>query len=592
MSIKKESKRKIDLPKLYPALTNNRDGTIYGYINRKGKFILKPKYQIANDFNRFNIAIVQENNLTGAINPKGQYVIKPIYDNINSFKEGRATYILNGTMGVMDEKGNIITSKPYNYVGDYKESRAMIGILNSTSSYTYGYIDRFGNEIIPPKFSQANDFIDGVALVKIKDKKYALIDLDGNIINTYNYEIVSQYGNGLMVFSKSYGDKSGYIDIKGQVVINPIYSFAGGFKDGFAVVSTEDGYNGPYGVIDQNGKYIFQPIYSKIYYLGESRFALGMPIGEDKFISPSIYAIGDTTGKQLSDFNYLAVGNYNKELAYGSDNKYTFFINKNGRIDNSLPIVKGSGELRLKDNIIYANIDFYPYYLSKSGKIIYKPNDTIVLSKKYSVTKLKYSPNIDYLIYNPAVNGVSNKNVEKNINKKLIEMSYFEPLFEENLKSPYIVTPDDVLNYNYFGDFSVQFFKNNLLTLDIFGYYYPLGAAHGMPVKKTPSIDLVTGKFYTLGDLFMGGVYWVGELNKIIKNMIETDPQYEYIFKDAFKSIKEDQPFYLDEENLYIYFPPYEIGPYAAGFVTFKIPFNQIEGMINKQGDFYKSLSN
>ncbi|GAA0176677.1 hypothetical protein SH2C18_00540 [Clostridium sediminicola] len=582
MRIKRESKRKIDLQKLYPALTNNRDGPIYGYINRKGKFILKPKYQNANDFNKFNIAIVQENNLTGAINPKGEYVIKPIYDNINSFKEGRATYILNGNMGVMDEKGNIMTNKPYNYVGDYKESRAMIGILNSTNSYTYGYIDRFGNEIIPPKFSQANDFIDGVVLVKIKDKKYALIDLYGNIINTYNYEIVSQYGNGLMVFSKSYGDKSGYINIKGQVVIKPIYSFAGGFKDGFAVVSTEDGYNGPYGVIDQNGNYIFQPIYSKIYYLGESRFALGMPIGEDKFTSPSIYAIGDTTGKQLSDFNYLAVGNYNKELAYGSDNEYTFFINKNGKIDNSLPIEKGSGELGLKDNIVYANIDFYPYYLSKSGKIIYKPNDTILLSKKYSVTKVKYSPNIDYLIYNPAVNGVSNKKVEKNINKKLIEISYFEPLFEENLKSPYIVSPDDVLNYNYFGDFSVQFFKNNLLTLDIFGYYYPLGAAHGMPVKKTPSIDLVTGKFYTLGDLFMGGVYWVGELNKIIKNMIETDPQYEYIFKDSFKSIKEDQPFYLDDENLYIYFPPYEIGPYAAGFVTFKIPFNQIEGMMNK----------
>lgn len=268
-----------------------------------------------------------------------------------------------------------------------------------------------------------------------------------------------------------------------------------------------------------------------------------------------------------------------------------FFINKKGAVNNNLPVVKGSGELRIKDNIIFANIDFSPYYLSRSGKVIYKPNNTIALSSKYSVTKVKYNPNINYLIYNPRVNGVSNKKVEKRINKKLIKMSYFEPLFEENLKSPYIVTPDDVLNYNYFGDFSVQFFKNNLLILDIEGYYFPFGAAHGMPVKKTPTIDLVTGKFYTLGDLFMGGIYWVGELNKIIKNIIETDPQYEYIFKDAFKGIKENQNFYLDADNLYIYFPPYEIGPYAAGFVAFKIPFTQIEGMINKQGDFYQSFN-
>ena len=123
------------------------------------------------------------------------------------------------------------------------------------------------------------------------------------------------------------------------------------------------------------------------------------------------------------------------------------------------------------------------------------------------------------------------------------------------------------------------------------GYYYPFGAAHGMPNKKTPNIDLETGEFYTLADLFMGGVYWTGELNKIIENMIATDPQYEILFEDGFKGIKEDQDFYVDKNNLYIYFPPYEIAPYAAGFVTFKIPFTEIEGMINKEGNFYKSFN-
>ena len=73
--------------------------------------------------------------------------------------------------------------------------------------------------------------------------------------------------------------------------------------------------------------------------------------------------------------------------------------------------------------------------------------------------------------------------------------------------------------------------------------------------------------------------------------MIATDPQYEILFEDGFKGIKEDQDFYVDKNNLYIYFPPYEIAPYAAGFVTFKIPFTEIEGMINKEGNFYKSFN-
>ena len=43
---------------------------------------------------------------------------------------------------------------------------------------------------------------------------------------------------------------------------------------------------------------------------------------------------------------------------------------------------------------------------------------------------------------------------------------------------------------------------------------------------------------------------------------------------------KEGQNFYFDEDNLYIYFQPYDIGPYAAGFITFKIPLKLISDII------------
>jgi len=315
-----------------------------------------------------------------------------------------------------------------------------------------------------------------------------------------------------------------------------------------------------------------------------------MPIGDHNGASPSIFAIGDDTGKQLTNFIYLVVGYYDKERAYASDKLNTFFIDMNGNIDKKLPIVQGSGELIFKDNIILANIDFSPYYLNKLGKVIYKPNDIVVLSDNYSVIKVKYKPNINYLIYYPEVSGNLKKKVKIVINTRLKQMSYFNPDVEKGTKLPKIITEDDVLPYVYSGDVSVLYFNKNLLILDIIGYYFVFGAAHGMPSKKTPSIDLSTGEFYQLSNLFIGGVNWTSELNKIIENMINTDPQYEYIFKDSFKGISIDQSFYIDDNNLYIYFAPYEIGPYAAGFVTFKIPFAEIEGIINKQGNFYKSF--
>ncbi|MBD7910998.1 WG repeat-containing protein [Clostridium cibarium] len=581
---------RVGLIRLYPALKNIISGKVYGYIDENGTFIIEPKYEEASDFNELGIAIVRENDLTGVIDSNGEYVIEPIYESISLFEEGRAVYVLDSNVGVMDERGNRITKKNYNYIGNFNEGRAVVSVTEKDESY-YGYIDRDGNEVVPTKYLMADEFKGGVALVRVKNGEYALIDSAGKIINTYNYEYVSQYGDGLMVFSKSFGGPYGYLDKAGNVVIKPVYKSATGFEGGIAVVSTEEVYNFKYGAIDLSGKYVFTPVYSEIKYLKEGKVALGMPLGDEINIGSSIYAIGEVTGNTLTSFKYLAVGNYENGLAYASDSLFTFFIDDSGSIVKNLPRVEGSGELKIKDNIVLADIDYLPYYLSKNGEIIYKPNETIELSDKYSVTRIKDKPNINYLIYYPQVNEVSNKKVEKEINIKLKKMSYFKPIDGEGTTDNVDIEPDDVLKYNYYGDFSVNFFKKDLLVIDISGYYYFFYAAHGMPNKKTPSIDLVTGQFYSLGDLFEGGVDWIQEINKIIDNMIKTDKQYDYVFKDAFKGIKIDEGFYIDENNLYIYFPPYEIGPYAAGVVTFKIPFNEIENIINKEGNFYKAFN-
>jgi len=46
----------------------------------------------------------------------------------------------------------------------------------------------------------------------------------------------------------------------------------------------------------------------------------------------------------------------------------------------------------------------------------------------------------------------------------------------------------------------------------------------------------------------------------------------------------------VSEDALYIFFAPYDIAPFAAGFPTFRIPYSEIEGMINKQGAFWKAF--
>lgn len=575
---------------LYPALKNTKNGAIYGYINNKGEYVIEPKFEGAYDFNENCVAIVIKDNKYGVIDLLGEYKIYTIYDSISNFRESRAVYSKDGSMGIIDEDGNVITKKEYGIVGEFHDHRAVVGDSKS-GNYKYGYIDREGKELIHLKFERADDFKDDIALVKVKDNEYSLIDKEGKVLNSYKHYLVSQYGDGLMMFSEKIDGPYGYIDIEGNEIITPRFTSTSEFVDGIAIVSVEENYNGPYGVINKKGEYVLTPIFSEIRYLGENRLALGMPIGkplgDDKFIAPSIFAIGDTNGNILTQFKYYAVGNYDKGVTYASNNTSTFFIDKNGKVINTLPKVKGSGELMIKDDIIYANIDYSPYYLTRSGKLIYKPNDEIILDYVYSVIKEKYKPNFSFLIYIPQIKGIKNRKVEKKVNNKLKTLSYFKPFAEDQIS--HSINENDVLDYSYYGTFEVTFFKKNILILSLTGYYYPLGAAHGLSSKITPVINLDTGEFYSLEDLFNPNSDWKNRLDSIIQKMIDKEPQYEYVYKDGFKGIDEGQNFYIDDNNLYIYFQPYDIGPYAAGFIIFKIPFSLIQDiMVNKNIDINK----
>lgn len=589
-SIKNKEKymREKNTINLYPAMVNKNDGKYYGYIDDRGKFVLEAKFQQAYDFNEDNRAIVKIQDKFAVIDKEGIYICNPIFNSISNFKENRAIFTIDNKMGVISSKGEILVPQIYDFIGEYSEGKAVIGIDNK-GSYLYGYININGELDIKEQYIQANDYVDGYALVKGVDNTYKLIDERGKIKSIFNYKYVSQYNNGLLVYEEEFDGPIGYINIDGQVQIKAKFKQALQFNDGIAVVSEESDFMGPYGAIDKTGKYIYEPIYSKILYLGEQRFALGMMLGKEKDIDRSIFAIADNKGNILSNFDYLQVGKYKENVGYASNETKTFFLNYDGTINNKLPMVEGSGDISIKANIIYANIDYEPFYLGVRGKSIYTPNKDIVLNNQYSVFREKYKPNINYLIYNPKILGISEKTIENNVNLKLKELSSFRPYNSEK-NEELIITKNDVLDYNYYGDFEIIYFKENILVLELTGYYYPLGAAHGMPYKKTPTINLTTGHFYVINDLFLKGALWEEELNTMINYMIKNDPKYSYIFPDSFKGISKEQSFYIDKDNLYIYFNPYEIGPYAAGFITFKIPFWKIAALLNKDELVYKSI--
>ena len=344
-----------------------------GIYQRKRDFCSPAKYEMARDFQENGLAIVQVNNLTGIINSDGYFIVNPKYDTISPFSEGRATVIDSEGFKVIDESGKVITQKAYSIISDYQEGRAVAANTNEQGEYLYGYLNRRGNEVIALSYESASNFINGKALVKMKAGNYALIDLTGKVLKSYPYEMVDDYGEGMLAFRKSNDGKWGYIDESGKVIIEPRFTGTQSFSEGKAIVNVENNY----GLIDRQGKFIIKPNYTSLLNLEENRYALGKSQDPEKpYLFPK-YAIADSNGQIYTGFIFNGVSTYKDGIASAFNDEFTFFVDKNGRRVEFLPKVSGSGSLTFDKSLIKGDIDLRILYFDKKGKLVWKQNTVI-----------------------------------------------------------------------------------------------------------------------------------------------------------------------------------------------------------------------
>lgn len=565
---------------LLPASISTIDGFRWGYINKKGEFVIKPVYNSARQFQENGLAVITTKDLSGIIDKSGKYVVQPKYQSIQEFSEGLAVVMSEKGFMVIGENGLEVTSEVYDYIGSFKDGRAVVSIANTDGRWLYGYINRNGNVVIQPIYEIAGDFKNGKAVVKIHGEDYAIINTDGVILQKFKYAFVGDIGDGLLAFKEKEEGKFGYIDEAANIVIAAQFTSVEPFKSGRAIVNVSENYLNKYGLIDKKGDFKLSPKYNNIELLGEDLVSVGVAINKKKPYLGSRYAIADINGKFLTDFVYYGVSKYKNKLASAYDILKTFFINNTGKKMTRLPIVNGTGTLSFEGDIIKADIDNRLAYLDEDGNIIWRQCGNVVLNKQYIIKEKKYKPNRNYLVYYPQIKGMENHKVEDLVNKNLKEKSIIKHIDRK-----------EELDYSYFGQFTVEFFKHELLVLKLSAYNYPFGAAHGMPTEIYEHVDLTNGKFYELDNLFKKNCDYVEVLSDIIRKQIESMGPDSGIWIDQYKGIKENQPFYLSENVLNIYFTPYEIAPYAYGFPTFKIPYKDIMGIIDTEGGFWNSFN-
>lgn len=258
------------------------------YIDKKGKEVINlgTKYDYAGDFSD-GIAIVEKKKKYGFINKKGKEIVKPIYDDAFKANEGMAIVKKGKKWGYVNNKGKEVIKPKYDDAYNFSEGMAVV-----KKGKKYGYIDKKGKEVVKAKYDKAGGFSDGMALVK-KGENLFYINKKGKAVLKPKYDDIYQFSEGLAPVVLN--GKCGFINTKGEEVVEPKYDEVGNYSEGLSAVKKGD----KWGFIDKDGKEVISPKYDEVY----SDFVNGRAlVYDDNDDNGNIFI--DKTGKKIADLRY------------------------------------------------------------------------------------------------------------------------------------------------------------------------------------------------------------------------------------------------------------------------------------------------
>ena len=179
----------------------------------------------------------------------------------------------------INTKGEIVIDAKYKRAADFENGRAKIQkyvVVGNKAYYNYGFIDVTGKEVIPAIYDKVYDFREGVDVTWVRkrgDDKFILIDKNGNRVGTGAYHKVGHWFDGMSqvkVEDKTrptyregeYMHKEGYVNTKGQVIIDPEEGYFGApaYYDGLVCLTKE---STGYGFLDKTGKVVIPLVYKQ-----------------------------------------------------------------------------------------------------------------------------------------------------------------------------------------------------------------------------------------------------------------------------------------------------------------------------------------
>ena len=302
-----------------------------------GKELIMPsKYDYILDFTCGNAPILLGSKY-GIVNTKFELIIPCEYEYIEALSDDLFKFREGGKWGIINKSKKLIVGAEYLSISYETESLLMVETRVQNGSSTeprYGLLDCQGNVVVSAecktitRAEQGND----IFFIVEKNLRKGVIDKNGNIIVPFIYNYISDggtpfycvYHNSYDIndkkfhsFYKSNGERFICIDIdqdcSQKVTIPAGYEYAAYVGYGIVKVSQI----GRWGLIDILGNIIIEPQYSFIDIFDGSFAKVGKCVDEEKYQ----YGLIDTSGEVVLPIEYNKIEKW--------DNGY-YIIQKNG----------------------------------------------------------------------------------------------------------------------------------------------------------------------------------------------------------------------------------------------------------------------
>jgi hypothetical protein len=168
-------------------------GAKYGFINREGKMVIRPRFEPECEHHGFiiglssfikGLACVKVGTLYGFIDKRGEMVVAAEFNYPSAFSEGFACVSRRGgeAWEFTDKRGRRAFGRSFAYCGSFSGGLAPVEV-KTPDGERWGYIDRRGRFAIKPRFARAHSFDGDLADVSVVAGPET--DPAGNSTNTF-----------------------------------------------------------------------------------------------------------------------------------------------------------------------------------------------------------------------------------------------------------------------------------------------------------------------------------------------------------------------------------------------------------------------